>query len=128
MQMASSANRTCKLSRSGSECTATVLMPNSRQAQMTRQAISPRLAMRIFLNIARCRWLVASGWRLRSKATSYQPPATNRQPLFLDSKQGLAKFNRLAVLDKDFSNDAVGVGLNLVHQLHRFNDADHFIN
>src|SRR5215475_7676271 len=49
MHQASSANLTCKASRSASECTATVLMPSSRQAQMTRQAISPRLAIRTFM-------------------------------------------------------------------------------
>ena len=51
MQTASSANRTWSASRSASEWTATVLIPNSRQAQMMRQAISPRFAIRIFLNI-----------------------------------------------------------------------------
>src|ERR1700733_13053713 len=51
MQMASSAKRTCKLWRSASEYTATVLIPRSLQAQITRTAISPRLAIRIFWNI-----------------------------------------------------------------------------
>src|SRR5438552_4481714 len=51
MQMASSAKRTGKELRSASLYTATVLMPNSLQAQMTRSAISPRFAMSIFLNI-----------------------------------------------------------------------------
>src|ERR1035438_9097938 len=50
MQMASSAKRTCRLWRSASEYTATVRIPRSLQAQMTRTAISPRLAMRILLN------------------------------------------------------------------------------
>ena len=36
---------------STSEWTATVLMPSSLHAQMIRSAISPRLAMRIFLNM-----------------------------------------------------------------------------
>ena len=51
MHTASSAKRTCSASASASEWTATVRMPSSRQARMTRRAISPRLAMRIFLNI-----------------------------------------------------------------------------
>jgi hypothetical protein len=38
--------------RSASLYTATVEMPNSLQAQMTRRAISPRLATRIFWNMA----------------------------------------------------------------------------
>src|ERR1022692_3144342 len=49
MQTASSAKRTCRLWRSGSESTATVRMPSSLQAQTMRRAISPRLAIRIFL-------------------------------------------------------------------------------
>src|SRR5687767_1202401 len=51
MQTSSSANRTCSDSRSASEYTATVWMPSSRQARMTRSAISPRLATRTFLTI-----------------------------------------------------------------------------
>ena len=50
MQMAWSARATCRLSRSASEYTATVEMPISLQARMTRMAISPRLAIRIFVN------------------------------------------------------------------------------
>jgi len=47
MQMSSSANFTCRESASAVEYTATVWMPSSRQAQMMRRAISPRLAIRI---------------------------------------------------------------------------------
>src|SRR4051794_11469526 len=50
MQTSSSAKRTCSDSRSASEYTATVSTPSSRQARMTRSAISPRLAIRTFLN------------------------------------------------------------------------------
>src|SRR3569832_992528 len=50
MQTASSAIATWRDSRSASEYTATVLMPSSRQARITRTAISERLAIRIFLN------------------------------------------------------------------------------
>src|SRR5689334_12783828 len=50
MHTASSAKRTCRLSRSAVEYTATVLMPISRHVRITRNAISPRLAMSIFLN------------------------------------------------------------------------------
>src|SRR5215210_3919070 len=51
MQTSSSAKRTCSDSRSASEYTATVCTPSSRQARMTRSAISPRLAIRTFLNM-----------------------------------------------------------------------------
>src|SRR5689334_3609422 len=47
---ASSASRTKSASRSGSAYTATLPIPASLQARMTRTAISPRLAMRTFSN------------------------------------------------------------------------------
>ncbi len=47
---ASSAMRTCSALRSASENTATVAMPSSRHARITRTAISPRFAIRIFEN------------------------------------------------------------------------------
>jgi len=52
MHTASSANRTWSAWASAVEYTATVRIPISRQARMIRSAISPRLAMRIFLNTA----------------------------------------------------------------------------
>src|SRR6266536_2384380 len=51
MHTDSSASRTCRLSRSGSLNTATVEILSSRQARITRSAISPRLATRTFRNI-----------------------------------------------------------------------------
>jgi len=51
MHTASSAKRTWSELRSASEKTATVEIPSSLHASMTRKAISPRLAMRIFRNI-----------------------------------------------------------------------------
>src|SRR4051794_2906957 len=51
MWTASSAISTCKVSRSASEKTATVLIPMRRAVLMMRQAISPRLAIRIFWNM-----------------------------------------------------------------------------
>src|SRR5436309_15640204 len=51
MQTSSSANRTWREFSSASENTATVLMPSSRHAKMIRSATSPRLAIRIFLNM-----------------------------------------------------------------------------
>src|SRR5689334_4969945 len=50
---ASSASRTKSASRSGSAYTATLPIPASLQARMTRTAISPRLAIRTF-----CRGLI----------------------------------------------------------------------
>ncbi len=52
MQTLASARRTCIALASAVEWTATVSMPISRQARMIRSAISPRLAIRIFSNMA----------------------------------------------------------------------------
>ena len=52
VKIASSASSTCSASRSASEYTATVAMFIRFAVLMTRQAISPRFAIRIFLNIS----------------------------------------------------------------------------
>src|SRR4051812_20933541 len=98
MQTASSASFTYLASRSASEYTITALMPSSRHARCTLRAISPRLAIRIFLNI--------------------------RGPASLDDEQRLAVFDRLAVLAQDLGHRAGLVGLDLVQDLHGFDDAD----
>src|SRR5256885_13904499 len=50
MQMASSAEWTGRLCASASLYTTTLWIPSSRHARMTRNAISPRFAMRILSN------------------------------------------------------------------------------
>src|SRR5258706_7387657 len=97
MHTDSSASFTYFASVSASEWTTTVRMPSSRQARWMRSAISPRLAIRIFSNTR-----------------------------LADDEEGLAVFDRLAVLDQDRLDGARGVGLDLVHQLHRLEDADRF--
>src|SRR3989475_6105482 len=92
MQRASSANRTWSELRSASEYTATVRIPSCLQAQMTRRAISPRLATRIFLNGT-------------------------------DGKQRLPVLHRLPVHDQLAFHHAGHFGLDLVHELHGFDDA-----
>src|SRR5262245_25326727 len=99
MHTAWSAKRTWRLWRSASEYTATVLMSSSLHAQMTLSAISPRFAMRIFLNIAS-----ASG---------------------PDGKQRLPVLDRLAALLVDLHELAGRLGLDLVHELHGLDDAEH---
>ena len=71
---------------------------------MTRSAISPRLAIRIFLNM----------WRSRDRGQSG-----------LDREQPLAVLHRLAVLHVRADDLAVVLRGDLVHQLHRFDDAEH---
>src|SRR5262245_29461955 len=94
MHTLSSASITYLASASASECTATVLMPISRQARWTRRAISPRFAMRIFSNT------------------------------LFDQEQRLAILHRLAVLDQDRLDRAGDVAFDLVQQLHRLDDAE----
>src|SRR5580658_10714385 len=73
-------------------------MPSSLQALMTRSAISPRLAIKTLRNMGNLR-------------------GPNR-------KQGLAVLDGLAVVHQALDDLAGSVGFNLVHQLHRFHDAD----
>src|SRR5271155_4948271 len=75
-------------------------MPSSLQAQMTRSAISPRLAIRTFRNIYRSNL-----------------PGTQ-------GEERLAVFDRLAALNEALDDLTGGVGLDLVHELHGFDDAE----
>src|SRR4026207_408073 len=74
--------------------------PVSRRARMRRSAISPRLAMRILWNIRR-----GSAQRVHQE-------------------ERLAELDGLAVLDHDLGDATGHLGLDLVHQLHRLDDAD----
>src|SRR5207247_11158753 len=94
MHTDSSASFTYLASVSASEYTTTVRMPISRQARWMRSAISPRLAIRIFSN------------------------------MLAENEQRLPVFHRLAVLHEHRLHHAGGVGLDLVHQLHRLVDAN----
>src|SRR5580704_17793966 len=94
MHTVSSASSTCLVLKSAVECTATVLMPSSRHARNMRSAISPRLAMTTFSNIA-----------------------------LFDDEQGLAEFDRLAIRGENGRDPALLVGLDLVHHLHGVDDA-----
>src|SRR5262249_26730778 len=97
MHTDSSASLTYLASVSAVECTTTVRMPSSRQARWMRRAISPRLAIRILPNMD-------------------QPSA--------DDEQRLAVFDGLTVFDQDFFHLARDFRLDLVEQLHRFDDAE----
>src|SRR5689334_25369526 len=83
---------------------ATVRMPSSRHAEMIRRAISPRLAMRIFRNMG-----------------SGGPAASGREP---DREELLAVLDGLAVARVHGEDLALDVRLDLVHQLHRLDDAE----
>src|SRR5688572_17866511 len=104
MHTDSSASLTYFASRSASECTATVLMPSSRQARWILRAISPRLAIRTFPNMPS--WLsMRRGWKSA------------------DDEQRLAVLDRLAVFHQDGLDGAGLIGLDLVQELHGLDDA-----
>src|SRR5207302_8599093 len=104
MHTASSAKRTCRLWRSASEYTATVLMPRSLHAQITRRAISPRFAIRTLRNMFRGRG-------------SIRP----------DGEKRLTIFDGPAIFDMVLHDHACHLGFDFVHQLHGFNDAKHLL-
>src|SRR5690348_12814999 len=114
MHTASSAKRTCNPLASAVECTATVAMPSSRQARMTRRAISPRLAISTFLNTPS---LLAPPGPARGRPT--------RGLCRLDAEERLAELHRLPVLHQDLGHTPRHLGLDLVHQLHGLDDAEH---
>src|SRR5205823_11139787 len=104
MQSDSSANFTCSEFASAVEWTATVWMPSSRAARMMRRAISARFAMRILWNIS----------------VPQPPPSDGLEP-----EELLSVLDRAAVLDEHLGEAAGLLRLDLVHQLHRFDDAEH---
>src|SRR5688500_1387120 len=96
MHTSSSAKRTWSEFSSASEYTATVLMPSSRHAQMIRSAISPLLAIRIFLNITNKRRATN---RERERRTKNEEPRTKNEELIsLYREQPFPVLDRLAVL------------------------------
>src|SRR6056297_122437 len=99
MQTDSSAMPTCLRLRSTVECTATVRMPMVWQARRIRSAISPRLAITIFLNEA------ISG---------------------PDHEQRLIELDRLAGLDEYRGNGSVVLGFDLVEHFHRLDQTQGF--
>src|ERR1039458_3082702 len=136
MHTDSSASLTYFASLSASECTMTVLIPSSRQARWMRRAISPRLAMRTFLNIAKREFrrrigripenrARASGWRARARIQDSGVPTHSSPPhASIYDHQRLAILDRLAIFHEYRFDDAVLVALDLGPQLHRLDDAD----
>src|SRR5207253_8702105 len=93
MQMAWSANARYGASRSASLKTATTSMPRSRQARITRKAISPRFATRMRWNIG----VRGQGPGTRQQGTLLPWPLAPGPYL---SGRGLYHEQRLAVLDR----------------------------
>src|SRR6266446_6724922 len=120
MHTLSSARRTCMASASAVECTATVGMPSSLQARRMRSAISPRLAIRIFSNMAAL-ILKRDPETSRNRQTG---PCAKPRTRSLDDHQRFAEFHRLGVFEQDLDDGArLGRG-NLVHRLHRLDDEE----
>src|SRR5437773_75133 len=89
----------------------TVLIPSSRHARWMRNAISPRLAMRIFPN----------SWFGFFATTGEDGGRSGGKSG--DHDQRLAIFDGLTVLREHLFHDSGLVRLDFVHQLHRFDDA-----
>src|SRR3974390_233758 len=101
---------------------ATALMPSSLPPQIARRAISPRFAIRIFLNMnGSCR----STGRVAHNCPPWQLRESKLPLLLSYSKQRHPILHRTAVIDEPLDDLARGVGFDLVHQLHRFDDAQH---
>ncbi len=103
MHTLSSASRTCIASASAVECTATVAIPSSLQARSTRSAISPRLAIRIFSNMARIangEWRMANGSALLLFTIRYSPFTTRPHSMIINGSPystGWPSSNRICV-------------------------------
>src|ERR1019366_8368380 len=129
---------------------ATALMPSSLHAQITRRAISPRFAIRIFLNMnSSCRTseLPAcyvprrpGNFKLNGSVEELDFRPASKPPLtvwgFSPGKRGAALAlpyskqrhpicHRTAISNVLLPDHALRVGLNFVHQLHGLDDAQH---
>src|ERR1019366_7311298 len=124
MHTDSSARRTYFASESASEWTTTVLMPSSRQARWMRRAISPRLAIKPWSNNWPAILLgTRASHRPKSHASHGIPDHGSQVHASADDDKGLPVLDRLPVLDQDRFDDTRLVSLDLVHQLHRLDNA-----
>src|ERR1700757_342595 len=99
---------------------------------MTRRAISPRLAMSIFLNMRRTEILASVAAGLTAGGASYRhkngalraPWVSVRGFLALRAydEQLLPIFNRLAIRHQLFDQLSSYIRFDFVHQLHGFHD------
>src|SRR5437667_6063344 len=105
MHTACSARRVCSVPASAVEYTATASTPSSCKARMTRTAISPRFATRTRENI---------GGPLDGRRNEHR----------LDLEQKLPELDRLGVLDVNRADHSRDLGLQLVEQLHRLEQAE----
>ena len=81
------------------------------------QAISPRLAIRIFSNIGR-EMPLAREYQSRSSV-----PMASHFAKLTNNEQGLAEFDRLPVFDQNLTYGATGISVDFIEQFHGFDDA-----
>src|SRR3954462_4994845 len=119
MQSDSSANRTWSEWASAVEWTATVLIPSSRAARITRSAFSPRFRLRIFETIYAPPLRPTPGAG-KARSSINPPPGS----CGLEAEQRFSVLDRAPVLDEDLYEASRFLRLDLVHQLHRLDDAE----
>src|SRR5512134_1750883 len=100
MHTLASARRTCMASASAVEWTATLSIPISRHARITRSAISPRFATSTLSNMA------------------------TAGPRLFDDQKKLAILNGIAVGHQELGDPAAARRANGIHDLHRFDDKE----
>src|SRR4030095_2693556 len=125
MHTDSSASFTYLASVSASECTTTVRMPNSRHARWMRSAISPRLAISIFLTTS----LLSARRRMRAHEAQRPAasPAVGESPVpsrLFDQEERLAGLDRLAGVDEALGPGSADFRLELIQQLPCFDCAE----
>src|SRR5690606_35728342 len=119
-------------------------MPSSLHARRMRSAISPRLAMTTFSSMGVHALSICLHPRTRmtdepreprilppgkARATATQPGDKRRAPHHLfDDEERLTKLHRLAIIHQHRLDRAGLVRLDLVHHLHRFDDAQRVAN
>src|SRR5215204_1750255 len=105
-------------------------MPISLQVQIIRHAISPLLAINIFLNLRGLDdmthlFVKANVQQLKSnKRYLSNNRCWTERLLTLDSKKWLTVLDGLAVLNVNLDDFASKLRLDLIHQLHRLDNAD----
>src|SRR5271157_603791 len=104
---------------------ATAVMPSSLQAQITRRAISPRFATRIFLNMKEWDWTRSAQTHRPCKTEFSEINLSTPLSTLADAKQRHSILDRSSVGDERFGQHTRDFRLDLVHQLHGFDDAQH---
>src|SRR2546426_6303189 len=67
------------------------------------------------------RWTI---WVMACLKLNVAPPVVGASGMRIHSEEGLAELDRLGVFHADFAHQPRDFGLDLVHDLHRFDDAD----